>query len=245
MVIELVIIFIIIFIGSFIQGVSGFGFGLLAMSFLPFMFSIKDSTLLAVSLALVLAASIALQLMKYIKWRALVVLLSAALVGRIGAFFILHNYGEQDILRIPLALFLIAVVIYLFSNTGVGNPEKINRTWLPVLAGFGGGFTGGIFAVGGPFFVFYLMLVFSDNKYAYSANLQITFLVTNAATVILHGVSGDFSNDFMLYFLTGIAAVLIGSRIGVHFFAYMSQEKIKKLAGAVVAVAAVNLILFG
>lgn len=150
MIIELVLVFLILFFGSFVQGVSGFGFGLIAMGFLPLMFTVKESTLLVVSLALVLSLSIALQLFKHIQWRTLIVILSAALVGRVGGFFVLHYYGDQDILKVFLGVFLIAVVIYLFRSKPPKPGTKVNGTWLPVILGLGGGLIGGIFAVGGP-----------------------------------------------------------------------------------------------
>ncbi|MBU9723009.1 MULTISPECIES: sulfite exporter TauE/SafE family protein [Bacillaceae] len=245
MVIELLIIFLILLFGSFVQGVSGFGFGLVAMSFLPFFFTVKESTLLVVSLALVLSASIALQMFKHIQWKSLIVILTAALVGRLGGFFILHNYGEHDILKVILGIFLIGVVVYLFRSKPPNPDKKVNGTWLPIALGLGGGLIGGIFAVGGPFFVFYFMLLFPNDKYAYSANLQITFLLTAVMTVALHGVSGDFTVDFLGYFLVGLVSVLVGSRVGVLLFAKLSQAKIKKIAAIVVAVAAANLIIFG
>ncbi|MDQ0253068.1 putative membrane protein YfcA [Evansella vedderi] len=238
-------IFFILLFGSFIQGASGFGFGIIAMSFLPFLFTVKESTLLVVSLAFVLSVSIALQLWKHIKWKSLLVILSAAVVGRYVGFLILSHYGEMDILKTFLGIFLIAVVIYLFCSKGPKPGKKVNQTWLPITLGFFGGLIGGIFAVGGPFFVFYFLLIYHDNKYAYSANLQISFLVTALITIALHGINGDFSIDFLGSFLVGLASVLIGSRIGIRFFARLSQEKIKRFAAIVVAIAAANLILFG
>lgn len=245
MLIELAIIFLILLFGSFVQGVSGFGFGLIAMSFLPFFFTVKESTLLVVSLALVLSASIALQLFKHIQWRSLFVILSAAIVGRFGGFYILHHFGEMDILKVFLGVFLILVVIYLFTSKPPKPETKINETWLPILLGLAGGLIGGVFAVGGPFFVFYFLLLFHNNKYTYSANLQVSFVTTALITVVLHGTSGDFSVEFLTYFLVGLVSVLIGSRLGVYFFAKLSQNNIKKIAGVVVAVAALNLIFFG
>lgn len=244
MIIELTIIFVIFLIGSFIQGVSGFGFGLFAMSFLPFLFTVKESTLLVVALAFVLSASIAVQLFRHIQWKSLIVLLSAAIIGRIGAFFILDNYGELDILQMALGIFLIGVVIYLFTSGTPDESRITNKTWLPVILGLGGGLVGGVFAAGGPFFVFYMMLIFSRNKFAYSANLQVTFMVTSFITIFLHGVNGDFSGHFLIYFLIGVVSVIVGSRIGIAFFTRIPQQNIKKIAGIVVAVAAINLILF-
>ncbi|MBB5172345.1 sulfite exporter TauE/SafE family protein [Texcoconibacillus texcoconensis] len=242
---ELLFILAILLIGSFIQGASGFGFGLFAMSFLPFLFTVKESTLLVISLALITSISIIFKVIPHIQFRKLIILLSAAFVGRIGAFFILHNYGDWEILETILGVFLIAVVIYLFRSKRPTPAPWMERAWLPIVLGFFGGFIGGIFAVGGPFFVFYFLLFFSDDKYAYTANLQATFVFTNLITIITHGVNGDFSSEFLNYFLIGIFAVLIGSRLGMRWFKHLSQENIKKLAATVVAVAAINLILFG
>ncbi|WP_416147359.1 sulfite exporter TauE/SafE family protein [Salipaludibacillus sp. HK11] len=245
MLIELLILVSIFFIGSFIQGVSGFGFGLIAMSFLPLLFTVKESTLLVVALAFVLSVSIAVQMFRHIQWKAIIILLSAALLGRICAFFILDQHGDNDILKVLLGIFLIAVVVYFFKSKRPDVNRVTNRTWLPALLGLGGGLVGGVFAVGGPFFVFYMLLIFSNDKYAYSANLQVSFVMTSLTTILLHGINGDFNVDFFVYFLVGVISVLVGSRIGVLFFKRISQENIKKLAAVVVAVAAINLILFG
>lgn len=242
MIVELILIFIILLAGSFIQGVSGFGFGLIAMSFLPLLFTIKESTLLVVSLALVVAVSIGLQMWKHIQWRSLITLLIAAFFGRVGAFFILSRYGELDVMRDILGVFLLLVVVYLFFGAAKAKNVSLKAMWIPILFGFLGGFVGGIFAVGGPFFVFVLIIMFADNKYAYSANLQMTFIFTNAITIILHGVNGDFTSGFLLYFLFGVVAVLVGTKCGVLCFRYISQDNMRRVAGAVVALAALNLI---
>lgn len=242
---QLAIVFLILTIGSFIQGVSGFGFGIFAMSFLPFLFSVKDSTLLVVSLSAVLAAMIAIQLRKHIKWRYLIVILSAAIIGRFIGYSILHNFGDLEILKVYLGAFLIVVVIYLLFSKPPKRGKKINNTWLPTISGLGSGITGGMFGVGGPFLVFYFIMIFHDNKYSYSANLQISFLISNIITITLHGISGDFSAKFFGYFAIGLVSVLIGSRIGIYFFTKLSQENIKRAAAVVVAIAATSLIIFG
>lgn len=244
MIIELMLIFIILLAGSFIQGVSGFGFGLIAMSFLPLLFTIKESTLLVVSLALVVAVSIGIQMWRHIRWKSLGVLLSAAFAGRVGAFFVLARYGEMDIMKDILGAFLLMVVVYLFFGAAKAKNVSIKSLWIPMLFGFLGGFVGGLFAVGGPFFVFVLMILYADDKYAYSANMQVTFMFTNSITLLLHAFNRDFTSGFLLYFLVGVVTVLIGTKLGVLCFKYISQENMRRVAGAVVALAALNLLLF-
>lgn len=46
---ELLFIFFIVLIGAFVQGASGFGLGLVVMGFLPFILTVKESTLLVLS----------------------------------------------------------------------------------------------------------------------------------------------------------------------------------------------------
>ncbi|OIJ15504.1 hypothetical protein BKP35_00470 [Anaerobacillus arseniciselenatis] len=240
---ELLLIVIIILIGSFIQGVSGFGFGLFAMGFLPLFFTVKESALFVMSLAVVVSACIIARNYKHIVLKAVLILLGASLAGRVISFFILNAFGEMDVMKKLLGLFLIAMVIYLFFNKKEPSEAMMKRPIIPLIFGFFGGFIGGIFAVGGPFFVFYFLLVFKD-KYKYSANLQAVFFVNNAFSLMLHGFNGDFNSEFLLYFLVGVVTVVIGSNIGMKMFDKLPRETIKKFAMYVVLVAGLNLIIF-
>ncbi|WP_240377302.1 sulfite exporter TauE/SafE family protein [Bacillus piscicola] len=241
---ELIFVVAILFIGSFLQGASGFGFGLFSMSFLPFVFTLKDSTLIVVSLALVTSTTILIKVYKHLDYKRLLLLLSAAIVGRVGAFFVLHTYGELEIMKKVLGVVLIAMVGYiLLSKNQKQTDERAEKAVLPIIMGLLGGFIGGIFMTGGPFFVFYLLVACRD-KYSYTANLQAAFFLTGLVTLILHGIGGDLKSEFILYILAGIASVIIGSRLGMKWFDRLSQDKIKKIASGLVAAAGLNLIFF-
>ncbi len=243
MVLEILFIAIVLLIGSFLQGASGFGFGLFSMAFLPFMFTLKDSSLLVISLALVTATMIFIKVHKHIDLRKLSYLLSAAIVGRIGAYFILHHFGEMDVLKKVLGFVLIGMVVYIMLRPEPEDVIRKEKISVPIVLGFVGGFIGGIFVVGGPFFVFYYLIACKD-KYTYTANLQATFAVTSIVTIVLHGVSGDFSPHFLLYFLVGVVSVLVGTRLGMAWFDRLSRKKIQTFASILVALAGLNLIFF-
>ncbi|WP_244504304.1 sulfite exporter TauE/SafE family protein [Salibacterium halotolerans] len=240
---ELIIIFVVLFIGSFIQGASGFGFGLFAMSFLPFLFSVKDSTLLVMALALVTCLTIFLKVYSHINIRRLAVLLGAAVAGRIGAYFVLHNFGEMDELKKVLGFVLIGMVFFILFQNNPDTEKRREHPALPISMGVLGGFIGGVFVVGGPFFVFYFLMVCKD-KYEYTANIQAVFLVTGLTTLLMHGVSGDIHANLLLYFVIGVLSVITGSRLGMKWFKHLSQHHIKRFAGLIVTLAALNLIFF-
>ncbi|MDQ0300059.1 putative membrane protein YfcA [Salibacterium salarium] len=243
MIADILVIFVVVFIGSFIQGASGFGFGLFSMSFLPFLFTVKDSTLLVTSLALVTCMTIFIKVYKHIDMKKLAYLLSAAVIGRVAAFFVLHYFGEMDMLKKILGFVLIGMVIYILSQKRIGTRDTPEKKILPLSLGFIGGFIGGVFVVGGPFFVFYYLMV-SNDKYSYNANLQATFFLTGMITILMHGFSGDIHREFIIYFVIGVISVIAGSRLGMKWFEHLSQERIKKIASVIVALAGLNLIFF-
>ncbi|KYG33143.1 sulfite exporter TauE/SafE family protein [Alkalihalobacillus trypoxylicola] len=243
MILELLFIFIIVAVGSYIQSVSGFGFGLIAMSLLPFLFHLLDSTLLIMSLTIVLTLRILMRFYPYIEFNRLSVILISAIIGRIGGFFILTHFGELPILKKWLGVVLLLLVVYLWFNKKPSQGERKVATIFTICLGLVGGLIGGVFAVGGPFFVFYFLTIYED-KLKYTANLQAVFFITSLLTVVSHGINGDFHSSFMLYFLTGFVAVLIGSGIGVRSFTKWKAEKIRILAMVIVAISAINLLLF-
>jgi uncharacterized protein len=241
---ELVIILLVLLIGSFIQGVSGFGLGLISMSFLPLLLPLKDSTLLVLVSTAVISLKIVYKYRISIRWNAIIYILLFAIIGRICSFFVLNEFGDLLIMKKLLGVILIGFVFFLFKKDAI-NPDSNIIKMKPFTAfiGFLGGMIGGVFAVGGPVFVIYLLLRFSE-KTEYNVNLQTVFLLTNVFTIILHLLNGDFHHVLGKYVLIAIVPVLIGVQFGLHWFEKLPNHLIKKLASYIVLLAGLNLIFF-
>ncbi|WP_100401139.1 sulfite exporter TauE/SafE family protein [Bacillus sp. FJAT-44742] len=242
MVWELVLVFFIVLLGGFIQGATSFGLGLVVMGFLPLFLTIKESTLLVLSLLFVASLHILLKYRRYIDFKGLIVILSAAFLGRILAFLVLSTYGDMDFLKKWLGFFLIGMVVYLLLNKKISPKAKSNPA-IPIFLGMVGGFVGGVFAVGGPFFVFYFLMLY-ENKYTFNANLQACIVLTSLFTLILHGINGDFYPGFSLYLLIGLISVFAGITLGLKCFDKLPINQIKNCAIGLVVIAAFNLIFF-
>jgi uncharacterized protein len=240
----LLIIIFILLIGSFIQGVSGFGLGLISMSFLPILLSLKDSTLLVLVSTAVISLKIVFKYRSSIRWKAIMYILLFAIIGRICSFLVLNEFGDLVIMKKLLGVLLIGFVFFLFKKDAINPNSDIIKT-MPFTAfiGFLGGLIGGVFAVGGPVFVIYLLIRFTD-KIEYNVNLQTVFLVTNLFTIILHLLNGDFHHELSVYVLMAILPVLLGVQIGLHWFEKLPNHLIKKLASYIVLLAGLNLIFF-
>ncbi|GAK01747.1 sulfite exporter TauE/SafE family protein [Geomicrobium sp. JCM 19055] len=243
--IEFLIIFLIVLVGAIVQGISGFGIGLVMMAFLPLFLTVKESTLLVISLLIIAAVTVIIKNYQYIEWKSVRKIFIFALLGRIVAFFILTSYGDLDILQLYLGLFLIGMVIFMFMRERSAGPKDQDVTMIQtVTLGFFGGFIGGLFGVGGPFFVFYFLMVFASNKFKYLANVQFVTLLVSTFSISLHAINGDFNVDFIGYFLVGTVAVVIGTILGLKLFAVVNQMWVRRFAMILVLVAALNLILF-
>ncbi|WP_026691262.1 sulfite exporter TauE/SafE family protein [Alteribacter aurantiacus] len=242
MIIELILLFLIILVGGFVQGASGFGLGLVVMGFLPLLLTIKESTLLVMVLLLVSALTIMKRVYQHVMLKGILMVIAAAIVGRIGAYFVLTTYGEMDIMKQWLGFFLIGMVIYLIVTRKAPEKEQLHPI-IPIILGFLGGFVGGVFAVGGPFFVFYFLMIYKDKR-RYSANLQVIVIVTSVMSLVLHGVSGDFYPEFALYVVVGVVSAMIGTQLGMRWFEKLPSHVIRNFAMTLVFLAGINLILF-
>ncbi|OLS38085.1 hypothetical protein BTR22_06165 [Alkalihalophilus pseudofirmus] len=240
---DLLIIFLIILVGGFIQGASGFGFGLVVMGFLPLFLTLKESTLIVVTLLLVAALSIIFKVYRSIDLKGIGILIASAMVGRVFSFFFLSTYGEMDSLKKILGFFLIGMVIFLLLQKKNTAPDQRIHPLIPISLGFSGGFIGGIFAVGGPFFVFYFLMIYLNEKHKYQANLQLMTIITSLSTITLHGINGDFNSNMMIYIFIGIIGVCIGTSLGMKWFEKLPNHLIKRLAMIIVFIAALNLII--
>lgn len=241
---ELLGILLILFIGSFIQASSSIGFGLFAMGFLPMLISLQDSTLLIVSLAVVISLKIFIKYFKHVHVKSLLFVLVPALAGRVLSFFILSYFGNMDDMKKWLGFVLVGMVIYLLASKQ--NPvagSDLNMRNAGIFVGFIGGFIGGVFAIGGPFFVFYFLLYHRD-KFVYNANLQASFLCTDLFTVLLHVLNGDFHGELSTYFLLGSIIVFLGTILGLRWYEHIPHAMTRKIASFIIFIAGLNLIIF-
>ncbi|HJV16802.1 MAG TPA: TSUP family transporter [Bacillales bacterium] len=154
---ELFLVLLILFIGSFLQGTSGFGFGLFCMGLLPFFLPLKSSTLLVLALTIIISLNIVLKLKEFLLIKELYTILIFALTGRVFSFFFLNYFGDMEIMKLILGFVLIGSVFYL-NLKKKDLSVHFDGIYFAMIIGIVGGFIGGVFAVGGPFFVLYYLM---------------------------------------------------------------------------------------
>ncbi|MBR6538990.1 MAG: sulfite exporter TauE/SafE family protein [Bacteroides sp.] len=234
-------IFILTIVASFIQRVSGFGFGIFVMMFFPFFLpSYGESVMLSGLLAGSTALMIAVRNWQYIRWN---------LMGRVVLFNVAASYMAteymtslgNDTMKQCLGVVLILISLYFFF--GEGKMGRIFKSKLAqVTVGSVSGVMGGMFAMPGPPLVLYCISAIKDKR-EYVTTLQAFSVVINLCYTIIRFKAGFYSEDTWLWWLVGLSGAVIGSSVGARCFECISSCTLKYIVYLMMIVSGVMAIV--
>ena len=218
-------IFFLAIIASFIQRVSGFGFGIFVMMFFPFFLpSYGDSVMLSGLLAGSTALMIAIRNRKYIRWR----LMGLVTFSNVLFSFVATEYMRSlsnDVLKQCLGVVLILISLYfLFGEGRMGRIFKSKPAQVTI--GSVSGVMGGMFAMPGPPLVLYCISTLEDKR-EYVTTLQAFSVVFNLFYTAFRFKAGFYSDDTWLWWVIGLVGTMIGSSLGSRCFELISNRTLK------------------
>lgn len=221
----LLFVFLLTIVASFIQRVSGFGFGIFVMMFFPFFLpSYGESVMLSGLLAGSTALMIAVKNRKYIRWK---------MMGWVVFFNVLFSFLATEYMRSMsnstlkqcLGVMLILIALYFFFGEGrMGMIFKSKPAQVTI--GSISGIMGGMFAMPGPPIVLYCISTL-ENKREYVTTLQAFSVVLNIFYTLFRTKAGFYSDDTWLCWVIGIGGAIIGSSLGARCFEIISNRMLK------------------
>ena len=218
-------IFFLAIIASFIQRVSGFGFGIFVMMFFPFFLpSYGESVMLSGLLAGSTALMIAIRNRKYIRWRLMgLVTFSTVLFSFVATEYM--RSLSNDVLKQCLGVVLILISLYfLFGEGRMGRIFKSKPAQVTI--GSVSGVMGGMFAMPGPPLVLYCISTLEDKR-EYVTTLQAFSVVFNLFYTAFRFKAGFYSDDTWLWWVIGLVGTMIGSSLGSRCFELISNRTLK------------------
>ena len=225
---------------SFIQRVTGFGFGIVVMTVLPHLLpSFGEATALSGLLAIFTSLIPAIRMRRFLPWHKLWVILLTFLVISWGAVQLVVQVDSR-LLKHILGGVLIAVSLYFMFLNG-----RIRlRPTVPVQLGMGSlsGLMGGLFAMQGPPAVIYF-LGCSDGKGEYLALTQWYFLIGNAAMSLFRAGSGLVTPVVLQMWAFALPGVFLGLWLGARVYARLHADVLRKVVYAFLAVAGLAALL--
>lgn len=232
----IVLIVFFAFMASFIQRVTGFGFGIVFMTVAPFVMpSYGEATALSGMLAIVCALGTGIRMVRYLPWRKLVgILLTFLVVSYFAVKMVAHI--DSHTLKHVLGGILILVAAYFYFLNG-----KIRmKPTVPVQVSMGtvSGLMGGLFGMQGPPAVLYFISC-TARKEEYMALTQWYFIVGNIAMTLYRAGNGFLTTSVAHTWLIGVTAVLMGLLLGSKVYDRLSVSTLRKVVYIFIGVAGI------
>ena len=207
---QLFAIALVIFFASYIQSVTGFGFGIFAMIFLPSLLIYTEANVLSSMLSMITSLTVVFALFFKIDYKNLVF----PMVGCLGATYLSVNFVKSqanELLMLLLGIVLFALSIYFFFFSG---KIRIKISWYTgLIAGVLSGILGGMFSIGGPPVVIYYMQSEDDSEH-YLATISAYFVLSGTVSVITKANAGFITSNVWLGFVIGLIALALGTFLG-------------------------------
>lgn len=222
--------------GSFIQRVSGFGFGIFVMTVFPYLLpSYGEATALSGMLAGSMSIVVAIRMRKFIVWREVLPILTIFGVVSFFAVSAVANFDDKFLKHI-LGAILIVISIYFFF---ISEKIKLKPTlFVQTILGIISGIMGGLFAMQGPPSVLYF-LASCSSKEKYIAHSQTYFALGNLMMTFFRAGNGFVTPAVGMAYGCGIIGVIIGLFIGGKVFKKIPHKVLKKIVYAYMAVSGV------
>jgi len=203
----------IAFLGAFAQGVTGFGSALVAMPLLALLIGVRDAAALVALLSLAVNVLLLFPARRTLPWPLVRPLLAGSAAGiPVGVLFLAG--ADPRLARTLLGATLVAVsaALLIGRRLGAGPVGGASRV-LAVAAGALAGLLGGAFNANGPVVALYAAGRGWGKQETHAA-LQLYFLVSGLAIVVLHGAGGITSWPVLLAALLSLPFLGAGSLAG-------------------------------
>ena len=212
-----------VFLGAFIQSVSGFGFGIFVMLIFPFILPVSECAAVSGLLSMVSSFALGFYLRKKCNFKRILFPILGYIIGSLPAILI-SDSTSNDFMKKVLAVILIVLSLYFLLFQSKLRIRESLPTALAV--GFFSGILGGFFAMGGPPIVAYLIQTSKDND-SYMAEVQMYFGITNLISSIIRAIGGIITVSVLCNWGIGLVALFLGTVLGRKIFKYIDSKRLK------------------
>lgn len=231
------IVILVATVGSTIQRVTGFGFGIFAMLFLTRIITVYgEANALSGLLSFTSTLIVALSHAKKVDWKNLLFPCIGFAVISVPSILLMKKLDNRVLLiMLGVALILLSGYMFFFSSKIKIKPNPFTG----LAAGGFSGILGGIFSMGGPPVVIYFMQSEGDDKDRYLATIQMYFLLSNVYGTTVKAINGFITKDVLILAAFGTVGMIAGIFIGKLIFKKLRVDILRRVVYCFMAVAGV------
>lgn len=220
---EILIFLTAVFLGALIQSVSGFGFGIFVMLIFPFILPVSECAAVSALLSMVSSFALGVYLRKKCNFRRILFPIIGYIIGSLPVILISDNISNVFMQKILAVILIVLSLYFLLFQSKIRIKESVPTA---LVVGFLSGILGGLFSMGGPPIVAYLIQTSKDND-SYMAEVQMYFGITNLISSIIRAVSGIITVSVLSNWGIGLVALALGTMLGRKIFKYIDSKRLK------------------
>jgi uncharacterized membrane protein YfcA len=231
---------VVILAAHFVFGLAGFGVGLVAMAFLPFIMSPAEAIVLMTVYAMIFAVVLFVPLRRDVTPGAIAGLVVGSLLGTPVGVWILAVASASMLNRLIGAM-LVSVVALEFAGR---LPRRLEGRGWGLAAGILAGLIGGAVGLPGPPTIIYATTQGWSPR-TFKANLQAFFIVNQSVTVAGYWVAGLLTAEVMRLTASYFAPASIGIVVGMALFNHVDAVRFRRIVFALLLGAGLLLLVGG
>jgi len=227
-------------LAGLVQGVTGFGGGIITMLIFPYFFSIPLGAGITGSLGIALCASMVIRYRKDVNvWMAI---MPAFLYNVVSSIVISYSIEvDQALIKKIFGVFLVLLSIYyLFISKSVQNRKLslgVSIVCIVISAA-----CDALFGIGGPLMVLYFMSM-TSSTHAYLGTMQLFFWVNSMYNTAFRFYKGILQPEHLVFIAFGVVGILVGGAVAGKIVDKLNVVTMRKLIYIMIGISGViNLI---
>lgn len=225
--------------GALVQATTGFGFGIVCMAVFPYILPSYSQSIAICSLcAATMSTMVAIRCLKDVKFKIILPLLAGYFVASVWSIRYASSQSEGLMMRLlGVVLVLVSIYFIFFSGKLRVRPTFING----VIAGTLGGIGAGMFGIGGPPVVIYLMSA-TEDKNEYRACSLMYFSIGSWYASSVRWINGIVTMQTVQWWLLAVAALCVGTWAGNRLFDKINAKTLRYLVYGFMAISGLTML---
>ena len=234
------IVILMAFLGGMVQGITGFGGGIVMMMVFPMVFPLTQAAGINAAILVFLNATMVYVYRKHIKLKMVLPVFLFSIV--VSSLTIKIAAGTSPlIIKKLFGVFLLLLACYYLFIKKDGRPDPMNLL-VSLLFLTASAVCDGLFGVCGPMLVVYF-LARCEERYEYLGNLTASFLLLGGYNTCFRIYTGILTAEHLLPVLCGAAAIITGGLIAKRIADKLNAQLLTKAIYVMIFVSGVSNII--
>lgn len=209
-----------------IQGITGFGCGIVMMMVFPMMFALPQSAGCSTAIAVFLSLSMVITYRKHIRFEKIIPP-AVLYIAVCSASIYCSTMFDQNVMKKVFGVFLLLLSVYYLFVQKNTDRKKLSLP-VSVLCIVVSAVCDGLFGIGGPLMVLYF-LAQTHNTHEYLGTIQTFFLINSVYNTVFRVINGILTVSHIAVIFTGVIGIVIGGMIGNRIVDKLDGIMVRKL----------------